>query len=82
MNLSWIALVLGIAATFPQLYLILSTGKLRDYHPWTPMIAFVGNVFLALHGYYRKDTGLMLFGVWFMIYNAILTQYTRNTDAS
>jgi hypothetical protein len=82
MNLSWIALVLAIVATFPQLYLTLSTGTLRDHHPLTPMIAFVGNFFLALHGYNRKDTGLMLFGVWFMLYNAILTQYTRNTAAS
>jgi len=82
MDLSWIALVLAIVATFPQLYLTLSTGTLRDHHPWTPVIAFVGNLFLALHGYYRKDTGLMLFGVWFMFYNAVLSQYTRNTAAS
>lgn len=82
MELSWIALVLAIIATFPQLYLTLTTGQLRDYHPWTPVIAFVGNFFLALHGYVRKDTGLMLFGIWFMIYNAILTQYTRNIDAA
>ena len=82
MNFSWIALVFGVVATFPQMYQTLSTGILRDHHPWTPMIAFVWNFFLALHGYNRKDTGLMLFGLWFMIYNAILTQYIRNTDAS
>jgi hypothetical protein len=82
MDLSWVALVLGIAATFPQLYLTLTTGTLRDYHPWTPMISFVGNFFLALHGYNRKDVGLMFFGAWFMFYNAVLSQYIRNTPAS
>jgi hypothetical protein len=78
MNLSWIALTLAIIATFPQMYLTISTGTLRDYHPWTPILSFSGNFFLALHGYYRKDTPLMLFGVWFMMYNAILIYYTND----
>jgi uncharacterized protein with PQ loop repeat len=80
MNLSWIALTLAILATFPQMYLTISTGILRDYHPWTPILSLMGNFFLALHGYYRKDTPLMLFGVWFMLYNSILIYYTN--DAS
>lgn len=78
MDLSWIALTLAIVATFPQLYLTVSSGTLRDYHPWTPILSFAGNVFLSLHGYYRRDTALMLFGLWFMMYNAILIRYTND----
>ena len=78
MNLSWIALTLAILATFPQMYLTISTGTLRDYHPWTPILSLIGNFFLALHGYYRKDTGLVLFGLWFMMYNSILIRYTND----
>jgi hypothetical protein len=82
MNLSWIAFVFGVVATFPQMYQTLSTGILRDHHPWTPVLALVGNFFLALHGYYRKDYGLMILGAWFMMYNAVLTQYIDRTAAS
>lgn len=78
MNLSWIALSLAILATFPQMYLTISTGTLRDYHPWTPILSLIGNFFLALHGYYRKDIALVLFGAWFMMYNSILIHYTND----
>ena len=82
MMLSWIAFAFAIVSTLPQLYETLTKGQLRDYHPWTPILAMVGNFFLALHGYYRKDYGLLILGAWFVMYNAVLTQYIHNTDAA
>lgn len=75
MNLSWVALFLSVLATFPQLYSTLKTGLLRDHNPLTTILGFVANSVLALHGYLRKDTGLLLLGLWFAFYNAVLTYY-------
>jgi hypothetical protein len=80
MNLSWIALVLGILATFPQLYQILTTGSVRDYHPWTPALAIGANCVLAAHARQTRDTGLFAFAVWFMVYNAVILWYKKQED--
>lgn len=77
MSLSWIALGLSILATFPQLYQTLSTGLVRDHHPWTPAIAILANGVLALHGVAQKDFGLVGFAVWFFMYNIVILYYKR-----
>ena len=75
MNLSWAALFLSVVATFPQLYSTLKTGLLRDHNAMTPVLALGANILLALHGYIRKDMGILLLGLWFTFYNAVLTYY-------
>lgn len=75
MKLSWIALVLSVVATFPQLYATLTTGLLRDHHPMTPVIALIANVILAIHGYRVGDMGIFLLGLWFTFYNGVLLYY-------
>ena len=82
MNLSWIALLLSVVATLPQLYQTVSTGLVRDHNKWSPLIAIVANFFLAFHGYVRKDYGLMLFGVWFILFNSVITYYKQLTPAT
>ena len=77
MNLSWIALGLSILATFPQLYQTLSTGLVRDYHPWTPALAIVANFVLGMHGLQTKDFGLVGFAGWFVLYNSVILYYKR-----
>jgi hypothetical protein len=42
MMLSWVAFAFAIVSTLPQLYETLTKGQLRDYHPWTPILAMVG----------------------------------------
>ena len=78
----WIAVVLAIAATLPQLYQTFSTGLVRDHHPWSPLLAMLANVFLVFHGYTRKDYGLMLFGLWFVFFNGVLAYYKHLAPAS
>lgn len=75
MNLSWVALFLSVLATFPQLYSVLTTGLVRDHNASTLLLGLVANAVLALHGYLRKDTGLFLLGLWFALYNAILSYH-------
>ena len=75
MNLSIIATILSVLATFPQLYRTIQSGLLRDLHPTTPAVAIVANILLAMHGYQTKDIGIVLFGVWFAFYNAVLLAY-------
>lgn len=75
MNFSWIALLLSLLATLPQLYQTITTGLVRDHNEWSPRIAIVANFFLALHGYSQKDYGLMLFGVWFILFNTVISYY-------
>jgi uncharacterized protein with PQ loop repeat len=77
MNYSWIAVVLSVLATFPQLSKTISTGQVRDWHPWTPAIAVVANGFLALHGSVTRDFGLVAFGLWFVVYNSVILYYKR-----
>ena len=77
MNYSWIAVGLSILATLPQLYKTITTGLVRDYHPWTPALAVVANLFLALHGYSHKDFGLVGFGLWFVLYNGVILYYKQ-----
>lgn len=77
MNYSWIAVALSILATFPQLAKTISTGQVRDWHPWTPAIAGVANGFLALHGVVTREFGLVVFGLWFVIYNSVILYYKR-----
>lgn len=80
MNYSWIAVTLSVLATFPQLYKTISTGQVRDYHLWTPALAVIANLFLSLHGYATKDFGLVVFGLWFMMYNGVILYYKRLED--
>jgi uncharacterized protein with PQ loop repeat len=80
MNLSLIALVISVIATFPQLYSTLQTGRLRDHHPMTAILALIANAILAVHGYLRKDLGILLLGLWFTLYNAVLTYYKVGRD--
>ena len=75
MNLSWVALVLSVFATFPQLYSVLATGLVRDHNATTLLLGLVANAVLALHGYLRKDAGLFFLGLWFALYNAVLSYY-------
>ena len=75
MNLSLVATVLSVLATFPQLYRTVTTKVLRDLHPTTPIVAIVANILLAIHGYQINDVGILLFGSWFAMYNAILLSY-------
>lgn len=75
MNLSWIALLLSVISTVPQLYQTLTTGLVRDHNEWSPRIAILANFFLALHGYIRKDYGLVFLGGWFIMYNSVLTYF-------
>ena len=75
MNLSWVALVLSVLATFPQLYSVLTTGLVRDHNITTLLLGLVANAVLALHGYIRKDTGLLFLGSWFALYNAVLSYH-------
>lgn len=82
MNLSWIALVLSVLATLPQLYQTISTGLVRDHNEWSPLLAMLANFFLVLHGYVRKDYGLMLFGLWFILFNAVISYYKHLAPAS
>ena len=77
MNYSWIAVILSVFATLPQIYKTVSTGSVKDHSEWTPVIAFVSNIFIALHGYIRKDYGLVFFGLWFMMYNSVLIYYKQ-----
>lgn len=75
MNLSWVALFLSVGATLPQLIQTLQTGLLRDHNPTALILSLIGNAFLGIHGYLRKDIGLMLMGLWFACYNAVLAYY-------
>lgn len=81
MTYSVIALLLSILATLPQLYQTLTTGLVRDYHEWSPVIAIAANFFIALQGYVRKDVGLMILGVWFIMFNAVLVYYKQSAPA-
>lgn len=80
MNLSWIALGLSILATFPQLYRMLTTGLVRDHHPWTPALAMVANAVLGLHGLRTRDFGLVGFAAWFLLYNAVILYFKRREE--
>jgi len=75
MNLSLLAAVLSIAATFPQLYKTVQSGLLRDHHPITPIVAVLANILLAAHGYQKKDMGVFVFGLWFVLFNSVLVYY-------
>ncbi len=77
MNLSIIATVLSVLATFPQLYRTVQSGVLRDLHPTTAKVAIVANILLAAHGYQTKDVGIVLFGAWFALYNAVLLYHMQ-----
>jgi hypothetical protein len=81
MNFSWIALLLSVVATLPQLYQTVSTGLVRDHNELSPLIAIVANFFLALHGYTRKDYGLVLFGLWFIVFNSVIAYYKQLAPA-
>lgn len=81
LNLSIAATLLSILATIPQLYRTLKAGKLKEFHPTTLMLAILANVFLVIHGYLNKDIGVMLFGGWFAIYNAIMLDIVRKTNS-
>jgi uncharacterized protein with PQ loop repeat len=75
MKLSIVAAVLSIVATLPQLYSTLSTGLLRDHHPYTPILATLANALLMIHGYRTKDTGIFVLGAWFTFYNSVLVYF-------
>ncbi len=82
MNLSILATILSVLATFPQLYRTVQTGVLRDLHPTTAKVAIVANILLAAHGYRTRDTGIVLFGAWFALYNAVLLAYMSRQNES
>jgi hypothetical protein len=81
MTYSVIALILSIIATLPQLYQTLTTGLVRDYHEWSPIIAIAANFFIALQGYVRKDIGLMILGAWFIMFNSVIAYYKQSASA-
>ena len=75
MKLSLLAALLSILATFPQLYRTLKTGLLRDHHEYTMIISLLANILLSIHGYQTKDIGVLVFGLWFAIYNSVLLSF-------
>lgn len=82
MNLSLVATILSVLATLPQLYRTIRAGVLRDFHPTTLGIGVLANILLALHGYRTNDMGIVLFGVWFAIYNGVLFAYLKRINTS
>jgi uncharacterized protein with PQ loop repeat len=75
MKLSLIAAILSIIATFPQLYRTLETGLLRDNHEYTMVLSLLANVLLSIYGYQTKDIGILIIGLWFVMYNSVLLSY-------
>lgn len=75
MKLSILAAIVSIVATLPQLYSTLQTGRLRDHHPYTPILSFLANILLLVHGYQTKDVGVLVLGAWFSLYNAVLVYF-------
>lgn len=75
MKLSIVAAFVSIVATLPQLYSTFQTGKLRDHHPYTPVLALIANVLLLVHGYRTKDMGILVLGAWFSFYNVVLVYF-------
>jgi uncharacterized protein with PQ loop repeat len=82
MNLSLVATVLSMFATLPQLYRTVSTGVLRDFHPTTLGIGVLANLLLAAHGLRKNDMGIVVFGVWFAVYNGVLFAYLKRMNTS
>lgn len=75
MNLSWLALALSVVATLPQLFKTISTGLVRDHHIGTMILSAIANLVLCVHGYIERDIGVFLLGLWFTLYNAVLSYY-------
>jgi uncharacterized protein with PQ loop repeat len=75
MKLSLIAAILSILATFPQLYRTLETGLLRDHHEYTMVLSLLANLLLLIYGYQTKDIGILIIGLWFVMYNSVLLSY-------
>lgn len=81
-KLSSLAAIVSILATLPQAYKTIQTGLLRDHHPLTPVIAIFANTLLAIHGYQQKDIGILIFGIWFVLYNSLLNYYKSKPASS
>ena len=78
LSLVWIALVITVIGTIPQLQQVYRTNEARDFNQTSIVLSLIANVFIGLEAVRQGNTATIVLAVWFFMYWSILMSYKLN----
>jgi uncharacterized protein with PQ loop repeat len=74
-NLVWIALVVSLVATLPQLLQVVRTKEARDFNTTSMLLSLVANTLIGFEAFQRGAMPMVALSAWFLVYWSILLSY-------
>lgn len=74
-NLVWLALVVTVFSTIPQLFQIIRTKEARDFNTTSIYLAVVSNALIGIEALRRGYTATLVLSLWLIFYWAIILSY-------
>ena len=78
-SLVWIALVVNLIATIPQLAQIVKTGEARDFNTTSITLSLIANLLIGMEAVRRRQPATMVLSVWLIIYWLVILSYKLET---
>jgi uncharacterized protein with PQ loop repeat len=75
MNLVWIALVVSLFSTIPQLLQIFRTKEARDFNTTSIYLAMLSNTLIGVEALRRGYNATLVLSVWLIVYWSIILYY-------
>jgi uncharacterized protein with PQ loop repeat len=72
MNIVWVALVVSVLATIPQLAQLVRTREARDFNLTSIYLAMLANVLIGVDAIRRGHNPMIVLSVWLIVYWAIV----------
>ena len=74
-NLVWLALVVSMIGTIPQLLQVMRTKEARDFNTTTIYLAMLSNGLIGVEALRRGYTATIVLSAWLIAYWAIILSY-------
>ena len=75
MNLVWIALVVSLFSTIPQVLQIVRTKEARDFNTTSIYLAMLSNTLIGAEALRRGYNATLVLSVWLIVYWFIILYY-------
>lgn len=74
-NLVWLALVVTVFSTIPQLSQIVQTKEARDFNTTSIYLAMLSNTLIGMEALRRGYTATLILSLWLIAYWSIILSY-------
>jgi uncharacterized protein with PQ loop repeat len=74
-NLVWIALVVTVFSTIPQMLQVVKTKEARDFNTTSIFLAMIANTLIGIEALRKGYTATVVLSIWLLTYWALISYY-------